>query len=158
MWAGSSVGIATELRAGRSEVRIPVGRDFPPVQTCPGAHPASYTTGTGSLPAVKYGRGVLLTTHHLLVPWSWKSGAVPLPTLWATIGPATGTLYTFFTLRSGRSGFRTPVGSEIFLALRTVLQSDPTFNTMGTVSFQGVKLPGFAFTSQPHPTPRVKGR
>jgi len=30
-----------------------------PVQTGPGAHPASYTTGTGSLPAVKRaGRGV----------------------------------------------------------------------------------------------------
>jgi len=37
---------------------------------------------------------VLLTTHPLLVPWSWKSRAITLPTLWATTGPVTGTLYT----------------------------------------------------------------
>jgi hypothetical protein len=29
---------------------------------------------------------VLLTTHPLLVPRSWKSRAIPLPTLWATPG------------------------------------------------------------------------
>ena len=29
----------------------------------------------------------------LLVPWSWKSRAIPLPTLWATTGPVTATLY-----------------------------------------------------------------
>ena len=34
----------------------------------------------------KCGRGVLLTTHPLLVPRSWKSRAIPLPTLWATPG------------------------------------------------------------------------
>jgi hypothetical protein len=39
-----------------------------PVQTGPGAHPASCTTGTGSFPVVKSGRGVTLTPHHLLVP------------------------------------------------------------------------------------------
>jgi hypothetical protein len=50
---GSSVGIATELRAGRSGDRIPVGRDFPPFQTGPGAHPASCTMGTGSFPGSK---------------------------------------------------------------------------------------------------------
>ena len=44
----NSVGRATELRAGRSGDRIPVGRDFPPIQTGPGAHPASCTMGTGS--------------------------------------------------------------------------------------------------------------
>jgi len=33
-----------------------------------------------------YNQGVLLTTHPLLVPWSWKSRAIPLPTLWATPG------------------------------------------------------------------------
>jgi len=62
------------------------GRDFPPVQTGPGAHPASCKLGTGSFPGVKCGRGVLLTTHPLLVPQSWKSRAIPLPTLWATPG------------------------------------------------------------------------
>jgi hypothetical protein len=84
---GSSVGIATELWAGRSGDRIPVGGEiFSTVQTGPGAHPASCTMGTASFPGVKYGRGMLLTTHHLLVPWSWKRRAIPLPTLWATPG------------------------------------------------------------------------
>ena len=57
--------------------------------------------GTGSFPGVKYGRGVLLTTHPLLVPRSWKSRAIPLPTLWATTGPVMGKLYLY--LSSGHS-------------------------------------------------------
>ena len=44
---GSSVGIATELRAGRSGIESRWGRDFQPVQTGPGAHPAFCTMGTG---------------------------------------------------------------------------------------------------------------
>ena len=83
---GSSVGIATELRAGRSGIESRWGRDFLPVQTGLGAHPASCKMSTGSFPGVKCGRGVLLTTHPLLVPRSWKSRAIPLPTLWATPG------------------------------------------------------------------------
>ena len=74
---------------------IPVGRDFPPVQTGPGAHPASCTMGTGSFAGVKYGRGLLLITHPLLVQWPWKSRAIPLPTLWATTGPVTEKLYPY---------------------------------------------------------------
>jgi hypothetical protein len=71
---GSSVGIANELRAGRSGDRIPVGVRFSaPVQTGPGAHPVSCTMGTGSFPGVKYGRGVTLTTHPLLVPTLWAT-------------------------------------------------------------------------------------
>jgi len=54
-----------------------------PVQTGPGAHPASCTMGTWSFPEVKSGRGVTLTPHPLLVPWSRKSRAIPLLPLWA---------------------------------------------------------------------------
>ena len=59
---GSSVGIATKLRAGRSGIEYRCESDFPPVQTGPVAHPASCKMGTGSFPGVKCGRGVLLTT------------------------------------------------------------------------------------------------
>ena len=72
-----------------------MGLDFPPVQTGPGAHPASCTMGTGSFPGVKYGRCVLLTTHPLLVPRSWKSRAISLTILWATTGPVTGKFYLY---------------------------------------------------------------
>jgi hypothetical protein len=59
--------------------RILVGARFSaPVQTGPGAHPASCTMGTESFPEVKSGRGVTLTPHPLLVPWSWRSRAIPL--------------------------------------------------------------------------------
>jgi hypothetical protein len=67
----SSVGIATELQAGRSGDRIPVeGEVFAPVQTGPGAHPASCIMCIGSFPGLESGRGVKLTPHPLLVPRS----------------------------------------------------------------------------------------
>ena len=50
---GSSVGIAIELRAGRSGIESQRRRDFPPVQTGPGAHPASCKMGTVSFPGGK---------------------------------------------------------------------------------------------------------
>ena len=50
---GSSVGIATELRAGRSGIESRWGLDFPSVQTGPRAHPASCKMGTGSFPGGK---------------------------------------------------------------------------------------------------------
>ena len=92
--SGSSVGITTELRAGRSGIESRWGRDFPPVQTGPVAHPTSCKMGTGSLLGVKSGRGVLLTTHPLLVPRSCKSRVITLPTLWATPGLKRG-IFTF---------------------------------------------------------------
>ena len=71
-------------RDGRSGDRIPVAARFSaPVQTGPGAHPASCTKGTGSFAGVKCGRGVTLNPHSLLVPWSRKSRAIPLLPLWA---------------------------------------------------------------------------
>ena len=60
---GSSVSIETELGDGRSGIEFRRGRDFPPVQTGPGAHPTSCKMGTETLPGIKCGRGVLLTTH-----------------------------------------------------------------------------------------------
>jgi len=47
---------------------------------------------TGSFPGVKCGRSVLLTTHPLLVPWSWKSRAIPLTDPLGHTGPVTGSL------------------------------------------------------------------
>ena len=86
LWAGELSRYSDWLRAGRSGIESRWGRDFSPVQTGPGAHPASCKMGTGSFPWVHCGRGVLLTTHPLLVPRSWKSRAIPLPTPWATPG------------------------------------------------------------------------
>ena len=71
------------LGAGRSGTESRWGRDFPPVQTGPRAHPASCKMGTGSFPGVKSGRGVTLTPHSLLVPWSRKSRVIHLLPLWA---------------------------------------------------------------------------
>jgi len=39
---GSSAGIAAELQAGRSRIESQLGQDFLPIQTGPGAHPASW--------------------------------------------------------------------------------------------------------------------
>jgi len=72
-------------RAGRSGIESRWGRDFPPVQTGPRAHPATCKMGTGSFPGVKCSWSVLLNTYPLLVPRSWKSRAIPLPTPWATL-------------------------------------------------------------------------
>jgi len=70
----SSVGIATDYgldgpgsNPGGDEIFRPFRRSWGP--------PASYTMGTGSFPGVNCGRGVLITTHPLLVPRSWKSRA-----------------------------------------------------------------------------------
>ena len=81
-----SVGIATRYGLGRSGDRIPVGARFSaPVQTGPGAYPASCTMGTVFFPGVKRpGRGL---DHP---PTSKCRGyercrAIPLLTLWASV-------------------------------------------------------------------------
>ena len=82
---GSSVGIATDYgldgpgsNSGGDEIFRPsrpaLGPNQPPVQWVP------------VLSRVKCGRGMLLTSHPLLVQGSWKSRAIPLPTLWTTPG------------------------------------------------------------------------
>jgi len=54
---GSSVGIATGYGLDGPGIESRWGARFSaPVQTGPGAHPASRTMGTGSFPGVKSGR------------------------------------------------------------------------------------------------------
>jgi len=48
---GSSFSIATDYGLDGPGSN-PGGRDIPPVQTGPGAHPGSYRMGTGSFPGV----------------------------------------------------------------------------------------------------------
>jgi hypothetical protein len=70
---GSVVGIATSYELDGPGIESLWGRNFSaPVQTGPGAHPASCTTGTGSFPGVKSERGVTLTPHPLLLPLVMK--------------------------------------------------------------------------------------
>ena len=81
---GSSFGIATGYRLDGPRIVSWWGARFStPDQTGLGAHSASCTMGTGSFPRVKIGRGMTLTPHPLLVPWSRKGRAIPLLPLWA---------------------------------------------------------------------------
>ena len=112
----SLVGIATDYWLDGPGIESGGGR-YSAVQTGPGAHPIFCTMGTGSFPGVKYGRGVL-TTHPLLVPWSWKSRAIPLPTLWVTNGPVTGSLYLYPRLfPQGKSGWGGKLATDLHLGL-----------------------------------------
>ena len=68
---GSVVGIATGYGLDGLGIEALWGRDFPHLtRPTPGAHPASCTIGTEPFPGVKSGRGVTLTLHPLIVPWS----------------------------------------------------------------------------------------
>ena len=79
---GSVVGIATGYGLDGAGIESRWGVRFSaPVRTGPGAHLASCTMGIGSFPRVKSGRDVTLTLQPLLVPWSRKSRAIPLPPL-----------------------------------------------------------------------------
>jgi len=82
---GSVVGIATGYGGWTVRVSNPGGgRDFPHLpRPALGPHPAFCTMSTASFPGVKSGRGVTLTRHPLLVPWSRKGRAIPLLPLWA---------------------------------------------------------------------------
>ena len=59
----------------------PFGARFSDRPDWPWVHPASCKMDTESFQGVKSGRGVTLTPHPLLVPWSWKGRAIPLLSL-----------------------------------------------------------------------------
>ena len=93
---GSSVSTATDYGLDGPGIESR-GARFSACPDRPWGPPNLLYIGYRVFPGVKYGRGVLLTTHLLLVPRSWKSRAIPLLTLWATTRPVTGTLYVSFT-------------------------------------------------------------
>ena len=102
---GNIVGIATGYGLDDPGSNSGQARFSAPVQTGPGAHPASYMMGTGSFPGVKSGRGVTLTPHPLLVLWSLKGRAIPLLPLWAirpvqSLSACTRVHFTFFLYTS----------------------------------------------------------
>ena len=160
---GSVVGIATGYGLDGPGIESRWGRDFfAPVQTVPAPPPASCIMGTGSFPRVKSGRGVTLTPHHLLVPWSWKGRAVPLLPLlavrpvqslsagtrvhftflltvlqWATVGPSIKRLATGWTVQGSN-----PAESEIFRTRPDQSGGSPSLLRNGYRSFSAVKRPG----------------
>ena len=76
---GSSVGIATELRAGRSGDRIPVGARFSARPDRPWSPPSLLYNGYRVFPGGKVRPGRVAEHPPLLAPRSWKSRAIPLP-------------------------------------------------------------------------------
>ena len=91
----SSVDIATDYGLDGSGIESRWGEFFRP--STPVVEPTQPPVQW--LPALSRGKvrpGRAADHSPLLVPWSWKSRAIPLPTLWAITGPVTGTLYLIF--------------------------------------------------------------
>ena len=81
---GSSVGIATGYGLDGPRMETRWRRDFPHLsRPALGSTQSPVQWVSGSSRGVKSGRGVTLTPHPLLVPWSWKGRVIPLLTLWA---------------------------------------------------------------------------
>jgi len=77
---GSSVGIATDYGLDGRAIESRWGaRFFARPGRLWGLPSLLYNGYRVFPPGVKCGRGVLLTTHPLLAPKSWKSRAIPLP-------------------------------------------------------------------------------
>jgi hypothetical protein len=97
----TSVGIATGYGLDGPGIESRWGRFSSPVQTGPGAHPASSTTGPGSFPGTKSDQGVTLTPHPVLVLWSRKGRAIHLLPLGAvrpvqSLSACTRVHFTFY--------------------------------------------------------------
>ena len=87
----------------------------------PWSPPSLLYNGYGVFLGGKVGRGVLLTTHPLLVPRSCKSRAIPLPTLWATTGPVTGTLYLYLYFNNSSLGLQVQTQQTVITLLSLII-------------------------------------
>ena len=101
----------------------PSGSRFSARPDRPWGPPSLLYNGYEIFPGVKDGRGVLLTTHPLLVTWSWKGRTIALPTLWATTGSVMGTLYFIYwvnthTLHFNSHVFRKQEGEQNIMKLQ----------------------------------------
>jgi hypothetical protein len=91
---GSSVGITTGYGLDGPGIESRWWERFSaPVQTGPGAHPASCTMGTGSFPGVESGRGVTLTLAPSSAEVQKQSRAIPLLSLRAFVACKKGETY-----------------------------------------------------------------
>ena len=88
--------------------------------------------GTGSFPGVKSGRGVTLTPHLLLVPWSRKDRAISLVPLWSvrpvqSLSACTRVHFTYLLLVNVVINFWTQYTNELGIpSMRfTLLKGNP---------------------------------
>jgi hypothetical protein len=107
---GSSVGTATRFGPDGPGIESRCEATFSaPVQTGPGAHPATCTVSTKSTPGVESGRGLMLTPHPLLVPRSKNSTAIPLLYLRAFVACENGVTYLPLTFISSLYNHYQPI-------------------------------------------------
>ena len=95
----SSVGTATDYGLDGPGIESWWGEIFRTRPDRPWSPPSLLYNGYRVFPGVKSGRGVMLITHPLLVPRSWKSRATPLPTFWAKTWPVTRTIYLYIFIK-----------------------------------------------------------
>jgi hypothetical protein len=91
----SSVGIATRYGLDGPVLESRWGEIFRTYPDRLRGPPSLLYHGYGVFPGGKVGRGMMLTTHPLLVPRLRKSWAIPPLTLWVVLGLLRGSLYLY---------------------------------------------------------------
>ena len=105
---GSVVGIATGYGLDGPGIESRRGSRFSaPVQTGPGAHPASSTMGSVSFPGERAAGAWRWPLTPFKCRWSWKSRAIPVLPLWAvrpvqSLRACTRVHFTFLSNNSSR--------------------------------------------------------
>jgi hypothetical protein len=89
----SSVGIATRYGLEGPGIESRCGEIFRTYPDRLRGPPSLLYNGYRVFPGGKSGRGVMLTTHPLLVPRLRKSRVIPPLTLWVLLGLLRGSLY-----------------------------------------------------------------